>query len=110
MRREWTGQRRIEAFVKITGASENEAIDYLVAEEGDIRSAVISYRGDKQLAQESEKWRDLAVKNAHYAETARYTASVAIFHLQSVLNKAKTPAEQQESEKAARDWLVFDRV
>jgi hypothetical protein len=52
------------------------------------------------------EWRDMAVSRAKQAETARATARVAITHLQAVLNKARTHAEQQAADTAARDWLI----
>ena len=52
------------------------------------------------------EWRDVALSNARHAEAARATARVAITHLQSVLNTARTNAEQQAADTAARDWLV----
>ena len=52
------------------------------------------------------EWRDVAQTNARHAEAARATARVAIAHLQAVLNKARTHAEQQAADTAARDWLT----
>ncbi len=52
------------------------------------------------------EWRDVAVTNARHAEAARATARIAIGHLQSVLNTARTHAEQQAADTAARDWLT----
>lgn len=46
-----------------------------------------------------------AQTNARHAEAARATARVAIKHLQSVLNKARTHHEQQQADTLARDWL-----
>ena len=52
------------------------------------------------------EWRDMAVSRAKQAETARATARVAIAHLQAVLNKPRTHADQQVADTAARDWLT----
>jgi hypothetical protein len=52
------------------------------------------------------EWRDMAVSRAKQAETARAIARVAITHLQAVLNKPRTHADQQAADTAARDWLI----
>jgi hypothetical protein len=52
------------------------------------------------------EWRSAAQANARHAEAARATARVAIGHLQAVLNKARTHADQQTADTAARDWLI----
>jgi hypothetical protein len=52
------------------------------------------------------EWRDMALMNARHAEAARATARVAIGHLQAVLNKPRTHAEQQVADTAARDGLI----
>lgn len=52
------------------------------------------------------EWRATALANARQAEAARATARIAINHLQAVLNKARTHAEQQAADTAARDWLI----
>lgn len=52
------------------------------------------------------EWRGIALSRAKQAEAAMATARIAITHLQAVLNKARTHAEQQASDTAARDWLV----
>lgn len=52
------------------------------------------------------EWRDLAQSRGRHAEAARATARVAIGHLQAVLNTARTHAEQQAADTAARDWLI----
>jgi len=57
---------------------------------------------DKGLAE----WRATALSNARQAKAARATARIAIGHLQSVLNTARTFDEQQAADIAARDWLV----
>jgi hypothetical protein len=48
----------------------------------------------------------MALSHAKQAEAARATARIAITHLQAVLNKARTHAEQQAADMAARDWLI----
>jgi hypothetical protein len=50
--------------------------------------------------------RDMALSNARQAKAVRATARVAIGHLQGVLNMARTYAEQQAADTAARDWLA----
>jgi hypothetical protein len=52
------------------------------------------------------EWRDQALANARQSEAARATARIAIAHLQAVLNKARTHADQQAADTAARDWLI----
>jgi hypothetical protein len=52
------------------------------------------------------EWRDLSEHNARVARAAQATARVAVGHLQAVLNKARTHAEQQAADTAARDWLI----
>jgi NACalpha-BTF3-like transcription factor len=47
MKTQWTEHERVEAVMKATGASADEAREYLVAEEGSVEDAVISYEGDK---------------------------------------------------------------
>lgn len=51
------------------------------------------------------EWRDMALSHARQAKAARATARVAIGHLQGVLGLARTHAEQQAADTAARDWL-----
>jgi hypothetical protein len=52
------------------------------------------------------EWRDTAVLKAKQLVAVQATARVAITHLQAVLNKPRTHAEQQEADTAARDWLI----
>ncbi len=52
------------------------------------------------------EWRSVALSNEKQARAAQATARIAITHLQSVLNKPRTHAEQQAADTAARDWLV----
>lgn len=52
------------------------------------------------------EWRNIAMTNNQQARAARATARIAITHLQEVLNKARTHAEQQAADTAARDWLI----
>lgn len=52
------------------------------------------------------EWREMALSHAKQAEAARATARIAITHLQVVLNKPRTHAEQQVADTAARDWLI----
>jgi hypothetical protein len=52
------------------------------------------------------EWRDQALASIRQAEAARATARIAIGHLQAVLNKPRTHAEQQTADTAARDWLI----
>jgi NACalpha-BTF3-like transcription factor len=44
---QWTEQVRIDQVMQATGASEVDAKAYLVAEEGDMKDAIISYKGDR---------------------------------------------------------------
>lgn len=52
------------------------------------------------------EWRDVALSNARQAEMARANARISITHLQAILNKPRTHAEQQAADTAARDWLL----
>jgi hypothetical protein len=52
------------------------------------------------------EWRGTALENEKQAKAARATARIAINHLQSVLNTARTYAQQQDADTAARDWLL----
>ena len=52
------------------------------------------------------EWRDQALISMRQAEAARATARIAVGHLQAVLNKPRTHAEQQAADTAARDWLI----
>lgn len=47
MKPQWTKQEKVEAVMKATCASADEARDYLVAEEGSVEDAIISYEGDR---------------------------------------------------------------
>jgi hypothetical protein len=58
------------------------------------------------LEKGNAEWRSLALANQQQARAAEATARIAITHLQAVLNKARTHAEQQAADTAARDWLV----
>lgn len=53
-----------------------------------------------------EEWRSLAVANQKQARAAQATARIAITHLQAVLSKTRTHADQQAADTAARDWLI----
>lgn len=52
------------------------------------------------------EWRNIALSRAREAKASRATARVAIGHLQGVLGLARTYAEQQAADTAARDWLA----
>ena len=52
------------------------------------------------------EWRDAATKARREARMVDAQARIAIGHLQAVLNKARTHAEQQAADTAARDWLT----
>lgn len=58
------------------------------------------------LEKGNAEWRALALTNAQQARAAQATVRIAITHLQEVLNKAWTHAEQQAADTAARDWLM----
>tara|TARA_R110000868_G_scaffold125254_5_gene330935 strand:- start:141 stop:365 length:225 start_codon:yes stop_codon:yes gene_type:complete len=58
------------------------------------------------LEKGNAEWRDLALRNAQQVRAAQATARIAITHLQQVLNKSWTYAEQQTADTAARDWLM----
>ena len=53
-----------------------------------------------------EEWRDQAIIEGKQAEASRASARIAIGHLHAVLNDAKTHAQQQAADTAARDWLA----
>lgn len=44
---EWIAPERIERVMRATSCSADEAREYLIAEEGDERDAIISYRTDR---------------------------------------------------------------
>jgi len=46
-RKRWTEQSRVDCVVTATGCTDEEAREYLIAEEGDERDAIISYRTDR---------------------------------------------------------------
>lgn len=52
-----------------------------------------------------DEWRDMYLSRHKQATATRAVARVAIGHLQAVLNEAKSHAEQQAADTAARDWL-----
>ena len=58
------------------------------------------------LEKGNKEWREMYVSADKQARAAQATARIAITHLQTVLNKARTHAEQQAADTAARDWLV----
>ena len=58
------------------------------------------------LEKGNEEWRQMFQAKRREAHAARATARIAIGHLQSVLNRPRTHAEQQTADTAARDWLT----
>lgn len=69
--------------------------------------AIEAFDDDKEWIEKGlVEWRSMALENGKHAEMARSTARVAINHLQSVLNKPRTHAQQQGADTAARDWLL----
>ena len=46
-RKRWTEQSRVDCVVIATGCTDEEAREYLIAEEGDERDAILSYRTDR---------------------------------------------------------------
>lgn len=52
------------------------------------------------------EWRAMAQEKARHLAAVQATARIAIGHLQSVLNTARTHAEQQAADTSARDWLT----
>lgn len=58
------------------------------------------------LEKGNAEWRSLAVSNQQQARAAQAAARIAITHLQAILNKPRTHAEQQAADVAARDWLI----
>lgn len=58
------------------------------------------------LEKGNDEWRYVALANQKQVRMERTHARVAIAHLQAVLNKARTHAEQQTADTAARDWLI----
>ena len=57
------------------------------------------------LEKGNAEWRSEALSAKAQARAARAAARIAISHLQAVLNKPRTHAEQQAADTAARDWL-----
>ena len=80
------------------------------ADRHDAKLALKSYGDILDDVEWTEKglaeWRDVALSNQKQARAAQAIARIAITHLQSVLNKPRTHAEQQAADTAARDWLV----
>lgn len=72
--------------------------------------ALQALRGNADALDWAEKglaeWRSVAQSNDKQAKAARATARIATGHLHAVLNKARTHAEQQAADTAARDWLT----
>ena len=58
------------------------------------------------LEKGNAEWRDIAVSRTKQFAAIQATARIAITHLQAVLNKARTHADQQAADTAARDWLI----
>lgn len=52
------------------------------------------------------EWRGIALEKTQQLAALQATTRIAIGHLQSVLNTARTFDEQQKSDTAARDWLI----
>lgn len=52
------------------------------------------------------EWRSVALQAQALNQRSTALASVAIRHLQAILNESRTFAESMEAERAARDWLV----
>ena len=52
------------------------------------------------------EWREIALSQLRQSNAAQARARIAITHLQDVLNNARTHAEQQAADTAARDWLI----
>lgn len=50
MSKQWTNEARVNAVMKLTGCSQDDAREYLMAEEGSVEDAVISYKGDRAQA------------------------------------------------------------
>ena len=46
-RKNWTEAVRVERVMQATGCTADDAREYLIAEEGDERDAIISYRTDR---------------------------------------------------------------
>lgn len=90
-------------FYESPSLAHTRALDMIDAELPVLRAALddVEYT-EKGLAE----WRDMAQTNARHAEASRATARVAIGHLQAVLLNARTHAEQQRADTAARDWLA----
>lgn len=54
----------------------------------------------------NDEWKQMYTQSNRQRNAAQATARIAISHLQAVLNKARTHAEQQAADTAARDWLI----
>ena len=52
------------------------------------------------------EWRAVAQEKGRHLAALQATTRIAIGHLQSVLNKARTFDDQQAADTAARDWLI----
>ncbi len=81
------------------GGADRHAAKQALADLGELVDSVEWV--EKGLAE----WRTQYTEEAIKARAARATARIAITHLQAVLNKPRTHAEQQTADTAARDWL-----
>jgi hypothetical protein len=58
------------------------------------------------LERGNAEWRGVAMACNQQARLAEATARIATRHLQTVLNKPRTHAEQIAADTEARDWLI----
>lgn len=58
------------------------------------------------LEKGNEEWRHMYLSADKQAKAAQATARIAITHLQATLNSARTHAQQQDADAAARDYLL----
>jgi hypothetical protein len=58
------------------------------------------------LEKGNEEWRQMIVATERGYKAEAAARRIAVGHLQAVLNKARTHAEQQAADTAARDWLT----
>lgn len=54
----------------------------------------------------NDEYQQITATQARQLKAVQATARVAIGHLQAVLNTARTHAQQQAADTAARDWLT----
>jgi len=92
-------EQLLQTMYESPSLASQQALPLIDAELPGLRDAI------ELLEQGVVEWRQKLQAKRH-AEAARATARIAISHLQAVLNSARTHADQQAADDAARDWLI----